>query len=139
MRISDWSSDVCSSDLLLGIMRFRPLWLHQIAAQEIVDRRQAGGDRMPPGDALLRRKAQAGEPGCFRVHAELGVDQDVRCIVAQPSQRPLEIPGQVDEVVATAGQLLGEVVLPLAEMVSGDVEARPRSEEHTSELQSLMR
>src|SRR3546814_5877325 len=36
MRISDWSSDVCSSDLLIGNMAYR-LWQHPDQRQLLID------------------------------------------------------------------------------------------------------
>src|SRR3546814_4610877 len=88
MRISDWSSDVCSSDL-------RRVDLHEVAG---LDRTRCNyaGDR--------------------RDH--LGIGQF-----------------QVGEVVHRAR--VGQVVLELVEVVGAH--HLLRSEEHTSELQSLMR
>src|SRR3546814_2969315 len=64
MRISDWSSDVCSSDLVGGRRAFR---------------RQHGGHREDAGDRLdrlLRRLAQGFQPGpALRLH--LDGEQDV--------------------------------------------------------------
>src|SRR3546814_196736 len=49
MRISDWSSDVCSSDLLLGFRH--PEELGQQAARHLDHAHDAGGDLRGP-DAL---------------------------------------------------------------------------------------
>src|SRR3546814_7883003 len=87
MRISDWSSDVCSSDL----------HRHAIGNQGFV----------------------------ARTMAEVGRDGDHH--VVQPR---LEYPAQTRQVVPAL-----RVVGHLAAMCS----AQARSEEHTSELQSLMR
>src|SRR3546814_8137752 len=83
MRISDWSSDVCSSDL-----HELPVWAERLEAYvaELAD--HLGGGQLPGGD--LRARAPAG--GLGRLHPQ--------------SREP------------------------------GDPH---RSEEHTSELQSLMR
>src|SRR3546814_8651579 len=93
MRISDWSSDVCSSDLILRLRRLvRPL------------------------------SGQPGEPRALRVvaHAVEGRDVDRDPCFLQPMQ-----PDQQGEHRFTGDPILAP---------------RPsRSEEHTSELQSLMR
>src|SRR3546814_2684505 len=91
MRISDWSSDVCSSDLGIGFRQPDMTWI------------------------------VAPEHG----EARVGV---VRC--GDP---------------AAEGQGVGEVLVPIAQLAGsaevGAAEApdEARSEEHTSELQSLMR
>src|SRR3546814_2620574 len=88
MRISDWSSDVCSSDLLY------------FARQQVGERLLQAGENLPDG--------------------------------AQPQMGPV-----------TTG--LGEVVMYTVGYKNPDgkgakkVAGQPRSEEHTSELQSLMR
>src|SRR3546814_9197943 len=106
MRISDWSSDVCSSDLQDEI----GIGLDQALAQAVVDagaaeqgRRFVGG-----GDARdhLRRHSKLRRLDRSRP-APSGPPQ-VRRSVAQPQRR-------------------------------FRVEPLPRSEEHTTELQSLMR
>src|SRR3546814_2341672 len=94
MRISDWSSDVCSSDLVLG----------QVLAQ------LAGG-------ALVRRLGHA------RHHAaEAGEHVDRRVVVGGG-----ELAREHDVAVEDRAHFLDDRV------------AAVRSEEHTSELQSLMR
>src|SRR3546814_8731975 len=95
MRISDWSSDVCSSDL------------------------------QPPGVLA--------QPGGERAH--LGAV--VQCPARQLGQGEvvLELRVREDHPVSP-----GNVVAVAPAAVAGDVAAdRIRSEEHTSELQSLMR
>src|SRR3546814_2101655 len=109
MRISDWSSDVCSSDL--GRER------HHLAA------------RVPhmPGIEILG------------LHAVFGSRLEEHALDATP----------VDEVVDIApapgggerGVHIGEIEAESARLLPVDLagELRRRSEEHTSELQSLMR
>src|SRR3546814_4636248 len=104
MRISDWSSDVCSSDLA------RRVQLHRRPGQQGVD--EAGEHRADAGGEVV-----AEAEGWVLVHVgALG---------------ELELHG-VDAVRGTP-------------MAAGDVAALEaavggvRSEEHTSELQSLMR
>src|SRR3546814_3391195 len=101
MRISDWSSDVCSSDLLAGFAVLR-------------QRRQ------------IHRARLAFE---LRDRVELAADlEDRREIVGVGDRR--RTVGLEDRRVA--------VVDDLAEGVEVGA-AAARSEEHTSELQSLMR
>src|SRR3546814_994610 len=98
MRISDWSSDVCSSDL----------------HREIADRSDIGPTRGELGQALESR---------VRVIDRAEV---VEAVSRHRGQR-CEIQVQVDAA---------RVELDLAAIGAG---ADQRSEEHTSELQSLMR
>src|SRR3546814_9538257 len=96
MRISDWSSDVCSSDLL-GV-----------------------GDQIETG---------IGETQCLHVLATHAVmhaaGRDAVEILGQ--QQAARMPHQMCHQRAARGQFIG---IARAEL---------RSEEHTSELQSLMR
>src|SRR3546814_3802604 len=91
MRISDWSSDVCSSDL--------PVLAEQAVAHH---------------EFLAPFKVQIGS----RMRKDIGVDQ----------------------LAHRAGTALHELeLLGLAEIHAGLRNTLDRSEEHTSELQSLMR
>src|SRR3546814_2881351 len=94
MRISDWSSDVCSSDL-------QP----EIGLRRGIARRAHGGRaaRWPAVHRLLRA------PGELRAHAD-------RRLQPRPQPHRRLAPGE-----------------------QSPHPAHPRSEEHTSELQSLMR
>src|SRR3546814_10359811 len=87
MRISDWSSDVCSSDLVAGLDRQRR------AVDEVVDR-----------DQRLQLAAEA-----FLIEQLDRGRRQRRGVAALGGERKLVLP------------------------------ATDRSEEHTSELQSLMR
>src|SRR3546814_8125542 len=104
MRISDWSSDVCSSDLVDQVADLQPgCRLHALVAAV------AGVE----GEAVQRR-ADALRTGVARqLHAEAAVDL-----------------GHEAAAVASA------VGVPPAIALAEELE---RSEEHTSELQSLMR
>src|SRR3546814_7406509 len=93
MRISDWSSDVCSSDLLVTAIPFGIYDL--VEAMDNVESAEAGGDHFPT----------------------------TRVITA-------------DGVVSLIGCLLGN---PFINAVYIGHPGWKRSEEHTSELQSLMR
>src|SRR3546814_5737632 len=120
MRISDWSSDVCSSDLPVhDEARGHPgdgLDLHQVVGLQ----GRAGGDQVDdaPAQAQARRQLHgAVQLDALRLHAARG-----------------EVP------TCDAGILGGDAdVAPTAGIVALGEAPRRRSEEHTSELQSLMR
>src|SRR3546814_7040745 len=99
MRISDWSSDVCSSDLSLGRQIF--------------------------GKILGRLLEARGELGILLIDQIL-VDRDLGLL------RGLNLQFFVDQV---AEHLLAQPLL----FLGAELQVRVRSEEHTSELQSLMR
>src|SRR3546814_5652633 len=112
MRISDWSSDVCSSDLTcLALSGLLP------AAD------QTGNEVEAEVDAALLHLAERGALGSFdqpltiarpaQVRYELGAVVDVR----KPDPRGLEVPADTPDGAA----------------------ARRRSDEHTAEPQSLKR
>src|SRR3546814_7702492 len=105
MRISDWSSDVCSSDL---------------AAGEAV-----ASDRARAVDGQQRRRGGVGRAGVDRAR---GGQVALTLIEASVDQ--------VDGLAPDVGVGLVEGAgLPLVDQTLGVF----RSEEHTSELQSLMR
>src|SRR3546814_10452168 len=108
MRISDWSSDVCSSDLVDG---------DQLALDV----------EMPEGPAVARRRAL--QVGADLVDRALEVGGDEGAVGAHLGAPALVGPVQ-------HGARLQQAVLD--EPAEGDARLR-RSEEHTSELQSLMR
>src|SRR3546814_6536091 len=95
MRISDWSSDVCSSDLQSDIIFFI---LHAFFAEQPLGTHAIGAHH-------LGINFHTGHNGCSLLFAEIGI--------GAPN---VNRPGPVGPVPSTA-----------------------RSEEHTSELQSLMR
>src|SRR3546814_9961360 len=101
MRISDWSSDVCSSDLA-GIPALDPNFLLQVPAP------------------------------------------DAPFIQGIGDAAPSELSSQIRQTVAletsTPASTDPAAVAPIATMLKpADPVPTPRSEEHTSELQSLMR
>src|SRR3546814_1597921 len=106
MRISDWSSDVCSSDLLASPGACPSIGSSPCSSDE------PPAKRAPPTDASALRSAVG--PLSARMY--------------QPS--------------AASGRLAVHLLRPVSEPI---LERRinhgeePRSEEHTSELQSLMR
>src|SRR3546814_5326395 len=110
MRISDWSSDVCSSDLVVG--------------REEVGR---GSARQPEGWAsrLSRRARRAGcqGPGLQR---RRGVETRLVAVRLRP-------------VVGHGHCSIGEGKRMIPRSATEIAISCVRSEEHTSELQSLMR
>src|SRR3546814_5134994 len=121
MRISDWSSDVCSSDLFLG-----PFVDQQ---DDQIDLGMVVGDRL--GDILqqhgLTRTRRRDDQRALALALRADEVDDARRLV---------LDGRVDGVER---QLL--VRIERGQIV--EIDAVPhrfgRSEEHTSELQSLMR
>src|SRR3546814_2756890 len=118
MRISDWSSDVCSSDL---------------AAGEVVVRKRLSRARVIPFFAKLPR-CLVGIEACSNSHhwarELIALGHDVRLMPAQYAQ-PYVKRGKNDAADAEA----------ICEAVSALwlKKTRKRSEENPSELQSLMR
>src|SRR3546814_10916145 len=107
MRISDWSSDVCSSDL------FEPADQHrddQHPLAERADARDAGDHAVESGAGIVDRAGDRRQRG---QRIEAGADHD-------------------------AGQQNGGTDIDREETTER-IHDRIRSEEHTSELQSLMR
>src|SRR3546814_4646963 len=108
MRISDWSSDVCSSDL--NALRK----IAEIVGQIAVD---PGDDRLVAEIAVAAERHLAHEEVTDRIE-----------------------PVAVDEIVGRddVAQRFRHLLAPIEKMAVGEYALR-RSEEHTSELQSLMR
>src|SRR3546814_5767469 len=105
MRISDWSSDVCSSDLHL---------FHQRPRHDHL-----------PGKGLFDG------PLLGNARGQRGVDA-AHC----PDRHPHFHRAQASGREGDSGDALMQ---PLSPFASSEVEMPIRSEEHTSELQSLMR
>src|SRR3546814_9746274 len=136
MRISDWISDVCSSDLRAGGVRVD---CETVLAAGDLEQDPAGRDRTDHlrhdvGHHVLEREAVAGPQaeGHRRVEVRAG-DMPERIHAGQHGQAE----GQCHAHVADA-----ELVSVGPDHVRGQYRrsaASQRSEEHTSELQSLMR
>src|SRR3546814_4504766 len=121
MRISDWSSDVCSSDLAR----------RAIEGDARLDAVEDEGIALRPGDADVGFGVE------FQAHratiAKLAVDDIAG---AGPAFRFLEqrmIDDDPELVIGKVDRLV--VFIPTLPRIGAD----QRSEEHTSELQSLMR
>src|SRR3546814_10884818 len=117
MRISDWSSDVCSSDLLAQ-KGANVLQLHIGEG--------GGRDRLPP--VLLKK----GDQPMHRRH----IGADGMCRPAAIGREPL-LPARGERVRALR---LAERQSSSHRLIARDTTPpKKRSEEHTSELQSLIR
>src|SRR3546814_1086697 len=117
MRISDWSSDVCSSDLAEIVRAVAPA-----GGPDPPGQRQAGGDPTPLREiGLHHRQApfdQCRVEGGIAHQVLAGGQRDRRRLAQRPPLRPRPVRAQ-------------RLLQP--------VQAERRSAEHTSELQSLMR
>src|SRR3546814_2433534 len=112
MRISDWSSDVCSSDLVAkrGGRILREVELSTGVDEDL-------------GIRLLR----------------LGSAKDIaRCLLARVARQRHQRGGNAESAVALLRNLIGRALDRAGVAEFGDL-VECRSEEHTSELQSLMR
>src|SRR3546814_4476820 len=120
MRISDWSSDVCSSDLVLGPHGFR-------SARE---RRLGFEDALKAADIALPRSLIADGNYTF----ESGIVAAERLLDLMP--RPTAIFSSNDEMAAGVVHAARQRGLDIPRDLSV---IGFRSEEHTSDIQSLMR
>src|SRR3546814_5785458 len=125
MRISDWSSDVCSSDLVLPVELTHER-AHALGVLDQAEELGVGGleglDQLPHRMALDR--------ACGGLHRQL---------------RAAGISVEGDRARQGLERRAGELVQLLLHLGRGDdllvlaAHGEVRSEEHTSELQSLMR
>src|SRR3546814_2289140 len=126
MRISDWSSDVCSSDLLVALAACGFLFDQ---AQRAEARRRGGADEASAFAMRARTRrgfehagAQALAAHLHQAEARDAADLDARAVVLQ-------------RILHRALHLADVRAMIHVDEVDHD----ERSEEHTSELQSLMR
>src|SRR3546814_2784847 len=128
MRISDWSSDVCSSDLPpegIGVGEIA-VFAEQVGddgqpARLDVEQRMIDLDRRAAEQPLFQ--LMAGRAVCVRVFVEREP-----CLLLRLARQSQEAHGRdVDRLVAVEGADARQQI------------TESRSEEHTSELQSLMR
>src|SRR3546814_9520466 len=127
MRISDWSSDVCSSDLL---ERRNLAFLGKA-----IDRPFPGFE---VGCDLLKREDLAldfSHPETIRSGLSLiTIAKFSQFYQAAVGAGQLHNPGSIGRLIASSPRKSGHAVVPIPCGAK-----RARSEEHTSELQSLMR
>src|SRR3546814_1997197 len=134
MRISDWSSDVCSSDLVQGMMDLMGIkYTHSGLASSVIaiDKQLTKQTLVPHGIPM---------PGGMMVESQslYSADPLPRPYVL----KPINEGSSVGVAIVTAD---GNYGVPIGRDVAGPWQefdhllAEPRSEEHTSELQSLMR
>src|SRR3546814_999216 len=129
MRISDWSSDVCSSDLPgLALVIART---HRLRAVE-----QPGGQLALLFDCLGNARAQHLEQPRHDDHDRRAHLLDVRGELLQPLGI-IDLRAEPDREMLAAGMFVS--VGERQEREEYLVVPAERSEEHTSELQSLMR
>src|SRR3546814_319346 len=165
MRISDWSSDVCSSDLMVDDAEL--LDLVELEVRELLSKYDFPGDDIPVvrGSALAALEdsnKELGHDAILKLMAEVDryIPQPER-----PKDKPFLMPvedvfsisgrgtvvtGRIERGVVKVGEEVEIVGLKatVKTTVTGvemfrklldSGEAGDRSEEHTSELQSLMR
>src|SRR3546814_7724209 len=128
MRIRDWSSDVCSSDLILLL---DPEDVESLAAGDLDHRRVIFFDDI--GD-----RAQFGGIGEPAPHAR---DDRVSAVLLDVGVQALVDEAALLVIDIVAGQRAEKIIIErrAARRTTVGGSPVPRSEEHTSELQSLMR
>src|SRR3546814_7173110 len=126
MRISDWSSDVCSSDL------------DQLALMEqLAHRARHPGFALDPLDVEILGVLVRPVIGIHRLAERLRGRFPVAIMVAIAMAARLALPGNGPELLRHLLTVLR--LLAFLCLLTGALGGKPRSEEHTSELQSLMR
>src|SRR3546814_7218131 len=127
MRSSDWSSDVCSSDLVAGLDEGDVVGLHPRLHQQLF----ADGDDLH--DLLTRTDIAADGRHLHVVHHAVDGRADLRPL--RPSlcaPKRLAVDGDLRLQLATLVERVLTALVIRFRLLR-------RSEEHTSELQSLMR
>src|SRR3546814_7398092 len=117
MRISDWSSDVCSSDLFGADVDF------------LVPNRFETGYGLSPAVVDLACAHHGGKPDLI-----ITVDNGIASVDGVAAANAAGI-----GVVVTDHHLPGDTLPDALDIVNPNQPGCGRSEEHTSELQSLMR
>src|SRR3546814_1359543 len=135
MRISDWSSDVCSSDLAHGVDCQRGYLVSEFTALQLDDQLRHA--------ARLSPKAVRKDPHPIvfhRRHFGLKCHQPVAQyrIVDRATLAQTLFLHQCDQRLQPVFERVG-IAQHSALMAKGCLRAEPRSEEHTSALKSLKR
>src|SRR3546814_2066355 len=128
MRISDWSSDVCSSDL---------------GRRTGVDAAQAVHEKFLAalGEGRLARAADAPDPAATGLSRAEAIDIFLSQLTSRQMDRlsrTLQARGEGFYTIGSSGHE-GNAAVAAALRVTDMAFLHYRSEEHTSELQSLMR
>src|SRR3546814_3755905 len=131
MRISDWSSDVCSSDLLAMIARLAGRLPSQTRRSEESQQLQQFSTPITLG-AVAARAARIG-PGDLVLEPSAGTG--LLAVFAQMAGAALAL----NETAETRAGLLARLFREAPVTRHNAEQIHDRSEEHTSELQSLMR
>src|SRR3546814_4811432 len=137
MRISDWSSDVCSSDLIL-LKPARELFV--LRGPDLVGRFHAHPvqQRGEVVAGLLRRIFLRGDVAEHLKEEVPGLVQEGRAVrVLEQADRHAAVGQDADLAARSFGSRLLEQPADSAD--DAVEQSAVRSEEHTSELQSLMR
>src|SRR3546814_10298725 len=122
MRISDWSSDVCSSDLLFHLVRVGRIALARL---DVHDRQGETPRRNELAAAMLARASGAGEAVLRALVAfDLGAFESRPVRLAVSKARDVAVHNLLEHGILK----LGGPAMP----------RDSRSEEHTYELKSLM-
>src|SRR3546814_2010662 len=151
MRISDWSSDVCSSDLLDGLfaptpdpgrvafLRAQPFAHRGLHGNGVVENSRTAFDaaiRVGHGMECDVQVSSDGVPFVFH-------DDTLDRLTAEQGPVRSRSADMLDRVLLKGTEESPPRLSMLLEQIGGRapllVEIKARSEEHTSELQSLMR
>src|SRR3546814_4471850 len=134
MRISDWSSDVCSSDLdRLSVIDAEVVYA-------VVSDMGADADVTPEPMApsvLDDAEELADMPAAAPLAADPAVSEEVASLRAEVEALRAARPDPAADLLEEIASLRAEIDTLRAE--NDFARSAPRSEEHTSELQSLMR
>src|SRR3546814_8638535 len=145
MRISDWSSDVCSSDLSPDVHRAEAAAdqgreLHGDA--DLREGRQRRGQLQGERDRLRRHRPPLTARAATRPRTALPLAPDARRAGRFPRRRAVpdgRSPFDETSTDPAGGALRGPPDVDQVREPSRRIRTDERSEEHTSELQSLMR
>src|SRR3546814_5608624 len=146
MRISDWSSDVCSSDLIVLRLPLAPgclptLWRRHGHFQDAYLSQHPGyyttGDAgLVDADGFVHVMSRVDDIINVAGH-RLSTGAIEQIVAAHPAVAECAVIGANDDLKGMVP--VGLVVLKSGSGAAHDEIARERSEEHTSELQPLMR
>src|SRR3546814_1629725 len=131
MRISDWSSDVCSSDLAHDLKN--PL-TSVLFASDILVNNGTRPERIPRYLEMIHDSAQDAL-GYIKRYLEAQADS----VLSRQQAESGDVAAPLPEVLAWLSRRYGLQLESRGVQMRVQAPPRCRSEEHTSELQSLMR